>query len=89
MIIKKNTKDEKVTDINQLFSDIIENSFEEWISSNNKVENITPHFLEKILNYQLVSQTPLNIIGEITTEIEQVSLDYALVNVPDGYNHFQ
>lgn len=46
-------------------------------------------FLEKILNYQFVSQTPLNIIGEITTEIEQVSLDYALVNVPDGYNHFQ
>ena len=44
---------------------------------------------EELEKYQLVSKLPLKVIGEITTEIEQVILDYALVNVPDGYNHFQ
>lgn len=44
---------------------------------------------DELEQYQLVSKLPLKVIGEITTEIEQVTLDYALVNVPDGYNHFQ
>ncbi|MFZ1388097.1 MAG: thiamine-phosphate kinase [Thiolinea sp.] len=44
---------------------------------------------DKLEKYQLFSKLPLKVIGEITTEIEQVTLDYALVNVPDGYNHFQ
>lgn len=44
---------------------------------------------EELEEYQIVSKLSLKVIGEITTEIEQVTLDYALVNVPDGYNHFQ
>lgn len=47
------------------------------------------HFSEEIINYQQVKKLELNIIGEITPQIEQVILDYQLVNLPDGYNHFQ
>lgn len=45
--------------------------------------------LEQLKQYQLVNQIKLSVIGEITQQIEQVSLDYPLVNLPDGYNHFQ
>ncbi|HPY41434.1 MAG TPA: thiamine-phosphate kinase, partial [Thiolinea sp.] len=45
--------------------------------------------LQEIENYQEDNGLQLKIIGEITAQKEQVKLDYALVNLPDGYNHFQ
>lgn len=47
------------------------------------------HHLEKFYYYQLTNKLNLSVIGEITDQTEQVMLDYQLVNLPDGYNHFQ
>lgn len=46
-------------------------------------------FLVEVQNYQLASQLSLNCIGEITSKTVELSIDYELVNLPDGYNHFQ
>lgn len=46
-------------------------------------------YLDKIENYQQLTGLSLKIIGEITAQIEEVKLDYALVHLADGYNHFQ
>lgn len=45
--------------------------------------------LAEIENYQLVNQLSLKCIGEITSKTSELSMDYELVNLPDGYNHFQ
>ncbi|WP_298609414.1 thiamine-phosphate kinase [uncultured Thiothrix sp.] len=46
-------------------------------------------FLAEIENYQSTSPLALSCIGEITSKIAELSIDYELVNLPDGYNHFQ
>ena len=45
--------------------------------------------LEKIEKYQKLNHLPLTVIGEITSKTPTLKLDYELVNLPDGYNHFQ
>lgn len=45
--------------------------------------------LAEIETYQLVNQITITKIGEVTDKITELSLDYDLVNLPDGYNHFQ
>lgn len=47
------------------------------------------NILEEIEKYQLVNQSSLKCIGEITSKTSELSIDYELVNLPDGYNHFQ
>lgn len=53
------------------------------------VFTIPPQHLEKLKQNHHLKKINLSVIGEITNQIEQVSLDYQLVNLPDGYNHFQ
>lgn len=45
--------------------------------------------LKELEKYQLVNQISLKCIGEITSKTSELSIDYELVNLPDGYNHFQ
>jgi thiamine-monophosphate kinase len=45
--------------------------------------------LDKIKEYQLLNNLSIKIIGEIIEQKEELKLDYALVNLADGYNHFQ
>lgn len=47
------------------------------------------HILEEIENYQLLNHLNLKCIGEVTSQSSELSIDYPLVNLPDGYNHFQ
>jgi thiamine-monophosphate kinase len=53
------------------------------------VFTLPPQHLEKLKQNHHLKKINLSVIGEITNQIEQVSLDYQLVNLPDGYNHFQ
>lgn len=53
------------------------------------VFTLPPQHLEKLKQNHHLKKIKLSVIGEITNQIEQLSLDYQLVNLPDGYNHFQ
>ena len=46
-------------------------------------------YLAELEQFQYLKNTTSKVIGEITSKSLELNMDYELVNLPDGYNHFQ